>query len=768
MQAPPRDTNVSPGIKCSDCGQDIDIAVISEHTCGTSTPAVSLPQPFLPRTDSSQSLGKPRATRPLLPKIDAAAAFRPPVFQGELTPASSEHSSMVSPLSAGSGTRPPWPVVRKGSLPVSRRPPSPELTNLDCAFPPFPLPSRSTTTKRDRSATQRSDTLRSRSRDASASSRQHSRVGQLSRAGSSNNLPQTAQDAQLSDRRRPSTPSSRADSVSTRSDSRQQSLEKLPELQITPSEESMPMTASPTKSNEMFQAGRIPPPLFRANTEPPLQPSTPDPGLSAFNFGTSQNTMIQPTETNNDLIFNSSRIEDKQRNDSQPSYKSKAPPPISGHPTLPPLSKMRSPTAPQPASPGVFSATFGKLFGRRPSQSTNSRRSVVRQALSDEPDIYEDRTDGQSVISPDSDKSFLTAEPSPMLPVTPLTPVHEEALKALEGEIPAPTVAPVVVVEPATEEEAHESALVTPFEPIKHARISTIVEELPVTVIVPDNDSTRRDSTDSASSYGSIGFSEHSSSSRSSSPQIDSLHLDPSETPISGQLKTEDVDVPAPLRPRVPPVPADAAAEPAPQQGDLSPPENPVKPVTPSTPKAKSKVPNKGICRGCSKVILATQKSVSSADGLLSGRYHKECFVCHTCKASFPTAEFYVHDDHPYCAYHYHELENSLCATCGKGIEGLYMETANVAGRGKEKHHPECLKCTTCHVRLDHDYFELSGRVYCERDAFRLASLPKSRDNMPSRPSPLIREYISSGQDPGMVKGRNFPERRVTRLMNMT
>jgi len=181
----------------------------------------------------------------------------------------------------------------------------------------------------------------------------------------------------------------------------------------------------------------------------------------------------------------------------------------------------------------------------------------------------------------------------------------------------------------------------------------------------------------------------------------------------------------------------------------------------------QTSVPNKGTCRGCSQLILAGQKSVSSADGQLSGRYHKECFVCQACKTSFPTAEFYVHNDHPYCAHHYHELENSLCATCGKGIEGLYMETANVAGRGKEKHHPECLKCTTCTIRLDHDYFELSGKVYCERDAFRLATLPKSHGNAPSRPSPLVREYISSG-DPGLLlKGKNFPERRTTRLMNM-
>jgi len=304
--------------------------------------------------------------------------------------------------------------------------------------------------------------------------------------------------------------------------------------------------------------------------------------------------------------------------------------------------------------------------------------------------------------------------------------------------------------------------------------------------------SSGRASIDSASSYGSVGFSEHTLSSRSSFPQTESLAGKVPEVPHSNLLKPSDMDIPAPLRPRTPELSPDSPTDPLFQQGRLSPipdinprPKEPTSSLlsvpnetqlivapaheqeAPPSYKVKNSSPNKGVCRGCSRIILATQKSVSSADGRLTGRYHKECFVCRTCKAPFPTAEFYVYLDHPYCAYHYHELENSLCATCGKGIEGLYMETANVAGRGKEKHHPECLKCTTCKVRLDHDYFELSGKVYCERDAFRLASVPKSHDNVPSRPSPLIREYISSG-DPGLVKGRNFPERRTTRLMNIT
>ena len=67
-------------------------------------------------------------------------------------------------------------------------------------------------------------------------------------------------------------------------------------------------------------------------------------------------------------------------------------------------------------------------------------------------------------------------------------------------------------------------------------------------------------------------------------------------------------------------------------------------------------------------------------------------------------------------------------------------------------------------MQLNNDYFELSGKVYCERDAFRLASMPRVHDRSPARPSPLVREYISSG-NPDLLKGKNFPERRVTRLM---
>jgi hypothetical protein len=177
---------------------------------------------------------------------------------------------------------------------------------------------------------------------------------------------------------------------------------------------------------------------------------------------------------------------------------------------------------------------------------------------------------------------------------------------------------------------------------------------------------------------------------------------------------------------------------------------------------------NKGTCRGCQNVIASYQKSVSSADGRLTGKYHKECFVCHSCKSLFATADFYVLQDLPYCAHHYHELNGTLCVGCGNGIEGQYLESNNSNKIStSSKFHAHCLACTTCRCPLRDDYFEFNGKVYCERDAFRAASPHTSRsqyDTAPSRPSPLSQGMLRADSEAGAKK---FPERRTTKLMTM-
>lgn len=149
----------------------------------------------------------------------------------------------------------------------------------------------------------------------------------------------------------------------------------------------------------------------------------------------------------------------------------------------------------------------------------------------------------------------------------------------------------------------------------------------------------------------------------------------------------------------------------------------------------------KGNCRGCKEPIKG--KSVSSADGRLTGRFHKQCFVCKTCKELFPTADFYVLQDDPYCFRHYHELNGSMCTACDSGIEGQYLET-----EAKQKFHPQCFTCQApaCNHILGSDYFELNGKILCEQHA-----------TMPTSPSQTL---LSPGR-------RNPAARRSTRLMMM-
>ncbi|KAH9857168.1 hypothetical protein C2E23DRAFT_720561 [Lenzites betulinus] len=120
-------------------------------------------------------------------------------------------------------------------------------------------------------------------------------------------------------------------------------------------------------------------------------------------------------------------------------------------------------------------------------------------------------------------------------------------------------------------------------------------------------------------------------------------------------------------------------------------------------------------CRRCNKTI--EKQAVSSSDGQLKGKYHKECFSCYTCEKPFPDKTFYVFDGRPYCAYHYHEENNSLCAAarCGQPIEG----PCAVSHAG-DRYHPEHLLCEYrgCAERLA-EYYELDGRMLCERHVQR-------------------------------------------------
>lgn len=313
----------------------------------------------------------------------------------------------------------------------------------------------------------------------------------------------------------------------------------------------------------------------------------------------------------------------------------------------------------------------------------------------------------------------------------------------------------------------------------------------------------------------------------------DPLNLSPLVEELPPRTRQTILELPGRIRntvDEVPPIPAaffspDSPTDPAINQGGLSliaqkheylespqtpqpvPPSEPPSPRRPMQRAATAPIPrpptrsntrSKGNCKGCGEEI--TGKSISSSDGRLTGRYHRGCFVCFECSSPFQTADFYVLNNKPFCAQHYHERNGSLCSTCHDGIEGEYLETVERNGGrpGRCRFHIDCLQCRTCQVLLKGDYFEWNGGVYCERDAQRAANAyyrpPPGPPGPPGRRRPTIgASPLSQTQtrgypppvagyrpppSPALSQGglrpgprfpsgtaRRFPERRTTKLM---
>ncbi|RMD42156.1 hypothetical protein DV735_g2945, partial [Chaetothyriales sp. CBS 134920] len=510
-------------------------------------------------------------------------------------------------------------------------------------------------------------------------------------------------------------------------------------------------------------------------------------------------------QTQNETVHKASAAFPLQRprKDSVPSYKSKQPPPIDSTAFVPKPTPLRSATMPDLSPKLDVSMDASNSLGQRRSQSASA---ITRDWL----EIYLDEEP-----SPTPPLSFTSSPPetSHQTPILPI-PMADKGTPAIllssafaassrrdsnhlgtmdfaqEGR------AAPVATEPLLTDKEESKVLHFGSEWTEALFTLTSNPETSGSIARrPSDIQFNRHSVDSASSYGSFdGQTASSSSSLPAPDESDLLPVEPAQLAVEvplGLQPRRNCDSPTdPLfvDGRLSPMPSDS-----PKRGEAATLASTVPSTRPSETAAKQQTQarrparkdslalsnqkkpfagSKGICRGCSRPILAGEKSVVSGDGRLTGRYHKECMVCSTCKSPFLTAEFYVHADRPYCAHHYHELENSLCATCGRGIEGLYAETANVAGRGREKHHAKCLKCAQCCVQLTEDYFELSGKVYCERDAFRIASAmwtQQGNSKAPARSSPLVREYIcSSGEPTTMQKGDNFPQRMITKVMTAT
>lgn len=124
----------------------------------------------------------------------------------------------------------------------------------------------------------------------------------------------------------------------------------------------------------------------------------------------------------------------------------------------------------------------------------------------------------------------------------------------------------------------------------------------------------------------------------------------------------------------------------------------------------------------CRKCNLSVEKgAVKSSDGALRGVFHRSCFSCAACEAPFTDGSFYVYNNQPYCARHYHRLNGSLCRECEGGIEGDCRQTDT-----GDRFHPQCFSCqytskkgASCLEPLA-DYYVVGDQRLCERHAARV------------------------------------------------
>ncbi|WWC69302.1 uncharacterized protein I206_103240 [Kwoniella pini CBS 10737] len=128
-------------------------------------------------------------------------------------------------------------------------------------------------------------------------------------------------------------------------------------------------------------------------------------------------------------------------------------------------------------------------------------------------------------------------------------------------------------------------------------------------------------------------------------------------------------------------------------------------------------------CRRCNLPI--EKSAVSSSDGQLKGKWHRDCFTCYKCDKPFEGDDFYVHGGKPFCQFHYHEENGTLCASssCHQPIEGACIVTP---GPNTQRFHPGHLRCDhrggvsgaqNCRESMD-EYYEFEGSRYCERHVY--------------------------------------------------
>ncbi|KAL2071495.1 hypothetical protein VTL71DRAFT_12730 [Oculimacula yallundae] len=691
-----RASSFLPTIKCSMCAQDIEISLMGDHICsgpvaataGEPTPPPDSTgnfdrMPYKQNATNGPSYLKPGRAPP--PRVDTNAANRPFYPQDELTPVSASPSRSMSPMSDGQRS-PFMRPLRSATAPVQRAPPSPELlsSNLDSAFPPFPG-----------------------TKMGSQRSKQGGGYGGMGKTYAE--------------------PDSMYAPISPRTATSGGILQRM-------------NTIAPGPFDGRRKANEPPPGTgHRRNgtggslADATMSSATAEIGGSINRPSTAGGHSRTSTNSSN----GSKSGIGGPRNPRKPGYGGFGPPTGEDAPREPLSQESRSQTFPlKNESSEAFLRRPSEPRMRRPSNNAISRMSPEGdRSVSPARERRTPSISGPDLTRAPPPRGVSLIRPRVDARLGDAPPVPNNLNLAAEFGIGNPYHTPTESSSSNASGYSDNSKASSRSSPPRSRRRPS--DATKVDALMADLESSMADM-----EPRKMSSSASPPRNRNQYPRVQPQNLAPSmqspESPMDPAIQFG----------RLSPAPPNQSRSPSPLRSDRQQP--PLQRPTANRPTATNR-PNtanrqassKGNCKGCSEPIKG--KSVSSADGRLTGRYHKQCFVCKTCAEPFQTATFYVIDDSPYCERHYHKLNGSVCRSCNRGIEGQYLESER-----KEKFHPGCLTCADCKRNLRHDYFEMNGRVYCERDAFRRAQ---------TQP-----RFLGPGGGGGVS---NRMERRTTRLMMM-
>ncbi|KAH8725921.1 hypothetical protein GQ44DRAFT_615158 [Phaeosphaeriaceae sp. PMI808] len=701
-----------PKIKCSTCAVDIDILELADHVCtpiarSNTAPRApnSPPSPskldraatfagasFSKRTEGQPSVGRMRPP----PRIDSNAANKPfrPLEPSIMPNGPRSHSPMLP-----SPPKSPFKMNRSVTTPVTRprlAPPSPTLpSNLDCAFPPFPA---------KRSGTPQSAKPQTRDRLEPTIQQQYAPASPLfaplsPRVDAGDNITKRMDsiapgpfdgraDRRPSTSNGPNMPLQDPVPFGHRRTATQGSSRSFGSIAIRRTSVSSTTSRASAYSNRSIGLPAHPKVGLDASMMPPPLPSKPrqNEGIDAF-LDRLQKESRRPAQARQDDASNMGLMRQGSADKKEPPLRPRRP----SDKDLPSndIADLQ-PSAFLPRSDSMYPARNASLGGQGGSQ----RRKVTPPR---------------------------PLQPAALLPPSfgsdaPLNPIHTPSDSGLSDDSFASSGFRSIASSrssPAGSEGGHsrQASKISRSEYLDEAIQRT---NSPESYIKSQPTPPRHEK--------SRGPQNFQSPPRSLSPS----YADVPESPMDPAIQ---VGITSDQRPRQLVLRHNQAFSASRQL-----------PVTTPRRLESRPVVSKGKCRGCSEPIIG--KSVKDSSGRLTGRYHKQCFVCRTCSDPFPTAEFYVFENSPYCERHYHELNGSMCTSCDRGIEGQYLETD-----ARQKFHPRCFTCATCRVVLAHDYYEVGGQKYCERHG-RSAAMPP-------------RNFLGpGGYQPRM-------EKRRTRLMMM-